>query len=261
MILVMRAMKVISYACLAMLSSLSSAYAATLWEMNIGKTTSSSSISDIGFTQTPGGAAGNVSGSVSSLIGLDTMTGAPSSPGTNLGLSTQNIIGNFLAPNVSLITGPNLASSYPEQGWCATMDFSGSGYFSVDSVTLSLRDYNLTNGSWHSGATAFKVSVSILDQAGTILGTTTNTINFGQNHNGPGLFTFSFADMLINMNEGIQLQVSVYDGGVGQYGNLNGLTQGVLMNKVTFKGELAPEPSAASIGIAGLGLLMLRRRR
>lgn len=244
----------------AIVAFASSVQAETLWTSALGKPAASSNISSIVYTHT--GTVTGITASTTSLVALNTDNGNLLSSPTNLNLTTTGSGNTVFTPNASLISGSNQIGSYPERGWMSTMSFEGKGYYAIDSLTLNMHDISLDMGSWHTGATKYTVGVSILNKQGQLLGTQTGTISFSVGHQAANNITLTFdKSALINMNEGIQLQIKAYDGGVGQYGSIASLTQGLALNSIGFNGKSVPEPATATLALLSMVGLVWRRRR
>lgn len=219
--------------------SVLSAQGATLWTTTFGNAAQSDS-SLVTLTNT-GGEMSSVTGSMDYLRTTDYSNGQTQ----DLDLMTNGTVcsdASLFTPNVNVqATG----------SWTAGMTFTNSGSqgCSISSVKMTMISFN-SAGDILSYARTFSLTLTLGGEE------VTATVEIAANTGKDGTFATLVFDRPLTLGAGESLDFSVLAHRTDQ---TNGGFFGI--KSMEFQGELlAPEPSAVSLGLLGLGALMIRRR-
>lgn len=218
-----------------------SAQAATLWTTDFGNAAQSTA-TDVTLINT--GEMSGITGTVDSLKKTLHNGGAES----DCSLKTSGALGE----NASLFTPDVNVQTSGGGSWTAGMTFTNTGSqgCTISSVQMTMISFS-GGGAAQNGAKDFSLTLNLGGQAVTV----TATIPGGNGSTGtPVTLTFS---QPIELGAGDTLNFSVL---VDKATQTDGSFFGI--KSMEFQGALqVPEPATASLGLLGLAVLMMRRRR
>ena len=175
--------------------------------------------------------------SVSEGVSITGQTVTNGSGAALLQKTGTNYVNSFLSPNVNVGTGGT---------WTLTLSFTVTEDVTIDSIALNLFTFNGSNQSQNSNRKGAYITPSGAQKA--------SVETLGQRGGSSGVREESSLDKAVTLTAGetYSMELSLSRGAE---------TNGYFVGLGAIELNTVPEPATASLGLAGLTVLLLRRRR